>query len=99
MVAAKRVLRYLAGSIAKPLVYSRDHPLGGLLGFCDADWAGCKDSRQSTSGWILKLAGAAISWFSKKQPVIATSSAESEYIAMASCAQETMFFRQLAASQ
>ena len=98
MVAAKRILRFIASTFNRDLIYRRDHPLGGLLGFCDADWAGCKDSRQSTSGWILKLAGAAISWFSKKQPVIATSSAESEYIAMASCAQETMFFRQLAAS-
>ena len=45
--------------------------LGGLLGFCDADWAGCKDSRKSTPGWILKLAGAAISWYSKRQSVVA----------------------------
>ena len=33
-----------SGNIAKPLVDSRDHPLGGLLGFCDADWAGCKET-------------------------------------------------------
>ena len=98
LTAAKRVLRYLAGTIAKPLTYSRDHPLGGLLGFCDADWAGCKDSRKSTSGWVLKLAGAAISWYSKRQSVVALSSAESEYISACSCAQEVMFFRQLASS-
>ena len=89
LTAAKRILRYLAGTIDKPLTYSRDHPLGGLLGFCDADWAGCKDSRKSTSGWVLKLAGAAISWYSKRQSVVALSSAESEYIAACSCARQT----------
>ena len=98
MIAAKRILRYIAGTIDKPLTFSRDHPLGGLLAFCDADWAGCRDTRKSTSGWAIKYAGAAISWISKRQPVVALSSAESEYICASSCAQEVMFFRQLASS-
>ena len=49
MAAAKRILRYIAGTaIDKPLTFSRDHPLGGLLAFCDADWAGKGALKRST---------------------------------------------------
>jgi hypothetical protein len=66
----------------------------GPVGWCGADWAGDRDDRKSTSGWVVQLAGGAVSWFSKRQPVVALSSAEPEYICACSCAQEIMFFRQ-----
>ena len=65
------------------------------VGFSDADWAGDLDDRKSTSGCIFQLSGAAISSRSKKQARVALSTAEAEYIALASAAQEAVWVRQL----
>ena len=52
------------------------HVVGPMWGYVDSDWAGCPDSRHSTSGFIFMLNCAAISWRSKHQPTLALSSAE-----------------------
>ena len=67
------------------------------VGFSDADWAGDLDDRKSASGYIFQLSGAAISWRSEKQACVALSTAEAEYIALASAAQEAVWVRQLLA--
>jgi hypothetical protein len=54
-----------------------------LEGFTDSDFAGCPDTRRSTSGYIFKLANCAISWRSRKQKSVATSTPEAEYMALA----------------
>ena len=54
---------------------------GALTGYSDADWAGDLDDRHSTSGNLFIMAGATISWTSKKQATVALSTAEAEYIA------------------
>ena len=66
-----------------------------LCWFSDADWAGDLDDCKSTSGYIFQLGGAAISWRSKKQACVALSTAEAEYMALASVAQEAVWVRQL----
>lgn len=67
-----------------------------MIGYSDADWAGnTANSKRSTSGYVFVLAGAAISWISKRQNIVALSSTESEYIAAISAAQEALFLRQL----
>jgi len=92
--AAIKILRYLkTDPFLGPTYSSKGN--NELIGFADADWAGCKESRKSTSGYIFKLAGAAISWKSKKQSTIATSSAEAEYIALFSATQEAIHLRNL----
>ena len=50
---------------------------------------------ESTSGYLFKLSGAAISWRSKKQTCVALSMAEAEYMALASAAQEAMWLQQI----
>ena len=65
------------------------------MGYCDADWAGDVDDRKSTSGYLFHLAGAPVSWRSKKQTCVALSTAEAEYVALASAAQEAAWFRDL----
>ena len=78
--AAKKVLRYLQGTKDFMLTYRRTDILD-IVGFCDADYAGCVDDRKSTSGYIFIMAGGAISWKSVKQTLIASSTMEAEYVA------------------
>jgi hypothetical protein len=67
----------------------------GITGFTDSDWAGDKDSRKSTSGYVFLLHGGAVSWKSTKQSVVATSSTEAEYIACSEAAKEALWIRRL----
>ena len=62
--------------------------------YSDADWAGCPETRRSTSGGIIRFNGDIISWISKKQKTIALSSAESEYIALTETAKEVRWVQQ-----
>ena len=67
-----------------------------LFGYCDADWGSSAD-RKSITGYVFKLSesGPAISWKSRKQPTVALSTCEAEYMALASAIQEAKFLRQL----
>ena len=58
--------------------------------YSDADWAGDINDRKSTSGYLFHISRAAVSWRSKKQTCVALSTAEVEYMALASAAQEAM---------
>lgn len=93
--AAKRILRYLKGSVNYRITYtgSNDrHPQ--LIGYCDADWAQDRDcKRKSTSGYVFVMCGGAISWQSKKQSTIALSSTEAELMAITSSTKELLWFR------
>lgn len=92
--ALKRLLRYLKGTLTHGILYTTDGP-DSITGYTDADWAGDVDDRKSTSGYIFSLSGGAVSWRSQKQKCIALSSAEAEYVAMTSAAQESVWLRQL----
>ncbi|XP_031091010.1 secreted RxLR effector protein 161-like [Ipomoea triloba] len=81
--AAKKILRYLKGMQSIGLWYPRNGSFD-LVEYSDADFAGCKIDRKSTSGTCQFLGGRLVSWFSKKQNSIATSTAEGEYIAVRS---------------
>jgi transposase InsO family protein len=94
-VAAKRVLRYLKGTAEIGLTYRKDKSGVVLIGASDADWSGNVDDRRSTSGYSFHIqrSSAAISWRSTKQPVVALSSTEAEYVSMSVAAQEAVFLR------
>lgn len=68
-----------------------------LRGYCDADWAGDEGDRRSTTGYVFMLGVGAISWNSKRQPTIALSTTEAEYMAMSQCTKEAIWLRQLLA--
>lgn len=62
---------------------------------CDADWAGDRSTRRSTTGYVFKLAGGPISWRSKLQPTVALSSTEAEYRAVTEAGQELLWLRRM----
>ena len=66
-----------------------------LVLWCDADWAGCVDSRKSTTGHVLQLHGCTLSWMSKKQSTVALSSTEAEYMAISMALREAKWARAL----
>ena len=89
--AAKRVLRYLKGTMDIGLTYSKCEAMNSrLIGFVDADWAGDASDRKSYSGFVFKIGDSVVSWESRKQKTIALSSTEAEYIAMSEGAKEAL---------
>lgn len=108
MLAAERVLRYLAGTKEVGLVFgSRNGEQVGdsrgrksqvqvdVCAFADADWANNKGDRKSVSGWVAKLNGDPVSWSSKKQRVVALSTCEAELYAESAAIQEVLWLRGL----
>jgi len=71
--AVKKALRYIQGTKDLMLTYKRSDNLE-VIGYLDADFAGCVDTKKSTSGYIFTLAGGTISWKSSKQTVTAICS-------------------------
>ncbi|MCO5598419.1 hypothetical protein L7F22_052514 [Adiantum nelumboides] len=96
--AVKRIFRYLSGTLHLGLFYPRGGSLPpDLHAFSDSDWAGCFDTRVSTSGFCFMLGSSCISWLSKKQPTVATSSCEAEYRAVFTATVECVWLRRLMA--
>ena len=91
--AVKRILRYLRGTVDADLVYRG--PLTQLEGYTDADWAGDKDTRRSTSGFVFSIGSGAISWSSKRQPTVALSTCEAEYIGQTQATKEAIWLKSL----
>ena len=90
----KHIVRYLNGTRNYGLLYDKEKVMD-FIGYSDADLAGDLDDRRSTSGYLFKLSGAAVSWRSKKQSCVALSTAEAEYIALASAAKEAVWMQRL----
>ncbi|KAH9697684.1 hypothetical protein KPL71_023711 [Citrus sinensis] len=80
MLAVKHIFRYLIGTINLGLWYPRGTHID-LTCYSDADFAGYKVDRKSTSGTCYFLGHSLVSWFSKKQNSVALSTTEAEYIA------------------
>lgn len=89
----KRILRYLQGTMNLELFYPKNSEK--LIGFVDADWAGDEEDRKSTTGYLFKVFGCTVTWSTKKQSTVATSSTEAEYVALAESVKEGIWLSKL----
>jgi hypothetical protein len=89
LTVVKRTLRYLVHTPKFGLWYPRGSTFD-LIGYSDADWAGCKINRKRTSGTCQFLGRSLVSWASKKQNSVALSTAEAEYIAAGHCCAQLL---------
>ncbi|KAL9411546.1 hypothetical protein AB3S75_045191 [Citrus x aurantiifolia] len=92
--AAYRILRYLKGTPGKGLMFRKRDNLQ-IEVYTDADWAGSSTDRRSTSGYCTFIGGNLVTWRSKKQSVVARSSAEAEFRSLAHGICEAIWIKRL----
>ena len=92
LTAAKRVLHYLKTTAHHRLHFQVGEPSGSgdgkLMGYTDSDWANDSKDRKSQGGHVFIIGGGAVSWQSRKQNLVATSTLEAEYIACSEASRE-----------
>jgi hypothetical protein len=91
MQMALRVLRYIKGTLDYGILLGNDYKTY-LVPYCDANWAGDIGDRKSTGGYAIFLHGSPIAWQSRKQKVVAQSTAESEYMELSNTTKEAVWF-------
>jgi hypothetical protein len=94
LTAAKRILRYLKGTINIGLKYEITSD-DNLVGYSDADFAGDLDSRHSTTGTLFVMSNGAVRWSSKGQSFVTLSTTEAEYVALSATTQEAVWFKKI----
>ncbi|KAK1414103.1 hypothetical protein QVD17_29844 [Tagetes erecta] len=94
MEAALRIIRYLKGTPDHGVLFKANGHLETQV-YTDADWAGDKGNRRSTSGYFTLVGGNLVTWRSKKQKVVALSSAEAEFRGIARGLTEALWIRKL----
>ena len=92
-MVVKRILRYLVHTPNLGFWYPKGSKFD-LLGYLDSDYAGCKVDRQSASGTCQFLARSLVSWSSKKQNLVALSTAKVKYVTAGSCCAQLLWMKQ-----
>ena len=96
--AMGQVLRYLQATKNTGILYKGDSKTSAMpkpVCYIDSDWAGDRDKRRSTSGFVIILCGGVVSWKTRKQDIVALSTTEAEYIALTEAAKEVIWMRRL----
>ena len=91
--AVKRIFRYLKHTSNFGLFYPKSSTFD-LVSYSDADFAGCKSNRKSTSETCHFLGHSLVSWFSKKQNFVSLSTTEAEYIAASLAYAQVLWMKQ-----
>ncbi|CAJ2632965.1 unnamed protein product [Trifolium pratense] len=94
VAAVKRILRYVKGTVSYGLWFEKGKD-DELVGWSDSDYAGDLDDRKSTSGYVFMIGSKAVSWCSKKQPIVTLSTTEAEFIAAANCACQAIWLSRI----
>ncbi|XP_020261941.1 uncharacterized protein LOC109837959 [Asparagus officinalis] len=94
MDAVYQILRYLKSVPGKGLIFRKNGHVS-IEGYCDSELASCADDRRSTSGYCIFIGGNLVWWKSKKQSVVARSTAEAEYRAMALGVAELLWLKSM----
>ena len=89
--AVTKILGYLRGTKERGLTLTGAR--GGLVAYADSNYATDKEDRKSVSGGAVFYGRSCVSWFSRTQKCVSTSSSEAEYISLAECTKEAMFVR------
>ena len=89
---AKNVMRYLQGTNDYKLTYKHTDQLK-VIGYSNSDFAGCVDTRKSTSGYIFLLSRGVISWRSTKQTFVASSTMEAQFVACYEVTTQPLWLR------
>lgn len=92
--ATKRILRYIKGTIGFGVLYKKEGNQE-LLGYTNSDYAGDQNDRKSTSGYVFLMSSGAVSWSSKKQPVVTLSTTEAEFISATHCACQAVWLKRI----
>ncbi|XP_058742088.1 secreted RxLR effector protein 161-like [Vicia villosa] len=97
LVVVKRILRYVKGTLGNRILFPEEDTgrKYDLLGYTDFNWCRDKDDRKSTAGYVFMFGEAPISWCSKKEPLVALSSCETEYIIASLCACQVVWITNL----
>ncbi len=93
--ALKNLMRYLRSTLQQKIRYGPGGEFEYFTLYSDADWASDKSDRKSVGGYVVMFYGGPISWSSKKQRSVSTSSCESEYMALAMCAKQGQWVAQI----
>ena len=92
--AAKRILKYIAGTLGFGIWYTCSTKFK-LQGYSDSDWASSLDNRRSTSRSVFTLGTSAITWYSKIQEIVALSTVEAEYVTTTSSTCQAIQLRRI----
>lgn len=92
--ATKRILRYVKGTIDYGVKFEKCQEFK-LYEFFDSDWAGSVDDMKSTSGYCFSLGSGVFSWCTKKQEIVAQSTAEAEFIAATAAVNQALWLKKI----
>jgi hypothetical protein len=92
MALLKRILRYVRVTLDYGLHIYRSPNLD-LMAYSDADWAGCPNTRHSTSGYCVFMGDNLVAWSSNRQHTVSRTSAEAEYRGVANAVAEMCWLR------
>ena len=92
--ATKRILHYIKGTITYGHLYSVSNEFR-LVGYSDSNWGGNLEDKKSTIDFTFFISNMAFTWFSKKQPIVALSTCEAEYVVASSYVGHAIWLRNL----
>lgn len=94
MKAVKRILRFIKGTADYGIVYANTNSVKPS-GYSDSDWAESDEGMKSTTSYCFSIGSGVISWCSKKQLVVAQSTAEAKYVAASKGANQAIWLRKV----